>query len=34
MIVSKGAFGYDYREAQMSYEKTALYLSLKNKILG
>jgi NAD+ synthase (glutamine-hydrolysing) len=34
MIVSKGAFGYDYREAQMSYEKTALYLSLKNKILA
>jgi hypothetical protein len=33
MIVSKGAFGYDYREAQMSYEKTALYLRLKENIL-
>jgi NAD+ synthase (glutamine-hydrolysing) len=34
IIVSKGAFGYDYREAQMSYEKTALYLRLKEKILA
>jgi NAD+ synthase (glutamine-hydrolysing) len=34
IIVSKGAFGYDYREAQMSYEKTSLYLKLKAEILG
>ena len=34
IIVSKGAFGYDYREAQMSYEKTALYFRLKEKILA
>jgi NAD+ synthase (glutamine-hydrolysing) len=33
IIVSKGAFGYDYREAQMPYEKTALYLRLKENIL-
>jgi len=34
IIVSKGAFGYDYREAQMPYEKTARYLELKTKILS
>lgn len=34
IIVSKGAFGYDYREAQMSYEKTEKYLNLRSKILG
>jgi len=34
IIVSKGALGYDYREAQMTYEKTALYLQLKKEILG
>lgn len=28
IIVSKGAFGYDYREAQMTYEKTARYQEL------
>jgi hypothetical protein len=28
IIVSKGAFGYDYREAQMSYEKTTRYQEL------
>lgn len=33
IIVSKGAFGYDYREAQMPYEKTSLYLTLRSEIL-
>jgi NAD+ synthase (glutamine-hydrolysing) len=28
IIISKGAFGYDYREAQVTYEKTAHYLEL------
>lgn len=34
LIVSKGAFGYDYREAQMGYEKTSRYISLRKQILG
>jgi NAD+ synthase (glutamine-hydrolysing) len=32
IIVSKGAFGYDYREAQMPYERTSKYVSLTQKI--
>jgi NAD+ synthase (glutamine-hydrolysing) len=32
IMVSKGAFGYDYREAQMPYEKTKKYLDLIEKI--
>lgn len=34
IIISKGAFGYDYREAQMPYEKTTKYHQLKAKILA
>jgi NAD+ synthase (glutamine-hydrolysing) len=34
IIISKGAFGYDYREAQMPYEKTAKYLRLVREIIG
>jgi NAD+ synthase (glutamine-hydrolysing) len=34
IIVSKGAFGYDYREAQMPYEKTKRYHELVKAILG
>jgi NAD+ synthase (glutamine-hydrolysing) len=34
IIVSTGAFGYDYREAQMPYEKTLVYEQLKQKILS
>lgn len=33
IMISKGAFGYDYREAQMPYEKTEKYLQLKKAIL-
>ena len=33
IIVSKGAFGYDYREAQMTYERTTKYTQLKESIL-
>lgn len=33
IIVSKGAFGYDYREAQMPYERTEKYQQLVKKIL-
>ena len=33
IIVSKGAFGYDYREAQMTYERTTKYNQLKETIL-
>ena len=32
IIVSKGAFGYDYREAQMPYERTRKYNQLVEKI--
>ena len=32
IMISKGAFGYDYREAQMPYEKTKKYLALIDKI--
>jgi NAD+ synthase (glutamine-hydrolysing) len=32
IIVSRGAFGYDYREAQMPYEQTLLFKTLKEKI--
>jgi NAD+ synthase (glutamine-hydrolysing) len=34
IIISKGAFGYDYREAQMPYEKTKRYQELVKAILG
>jgi NAD+ synthase (glutamine-hydrolysing) len=34
IIISKGAFGYDYREAQMPYEKTKRYHDLVKAILG
>lgn len=34
IIVSKGAFGYDYREAQMPYEKTEKYRKLVGAILS
>jgi NAD+ synthase (glutamine-hydrolysing) len=33
IIVSRGAFGYDYREAQMPYEQTLLFKTLKEKII-
>lgn len=33
ILVSKGAFGYDYRESQTQYEKTSLYRTLVEKIL-
>ena len=34
ILVSKGAFGYDYRESQTSYEKTDLFRSLSERILS
>jgi NAD+ synthase (glutamine-hydrolysing) len=33
ILVSKGSFGYDYRESQTSYEKTDLFRSLSERIL-
>jgi NAD+ synthase (glutamine-hydrolysing) len=34
IIISKGAFGYDYRESQMTYEKTTQYQDLVQQILA
>jgi NAD+ synthase (glutamine-hydrolysing) len=34
ILVSKGAFGYDYRESQTTYEFTAKYHQLSEKIYG
>jgi len=34
ILVSKGAFGYDYRESQTSYEKTDLFRLLSERILS
>jgi len=34
IMISRGAFGYDYRESQMTFEATPLYLALKEKIVA
>jgi len=34
IMISRGAFGYDYRESQMTFEPTPLYLALKEKIVA
>lgn len=34
IMVSRGAFGFDYRESQMVFEVTPLYLQLKQAILA
>lgn len=32
VVISRGAFGYDYRESQLNFETTKKYLELKEKI--
>jgi NAD+ synthase (glutamine-hydrolysing) len=33
ILVSRGAFGFDYRESQMNFEQTSTYVALRKSIL-